>query len=562
MENTGSFFVIESTDGTSAKKQLNILAKKLEQAGYDLVTYIFPRIDQPSGYFADQYKKDVYGSNGSVGPYTGSLFFTLDHYHTANEIRLSLSEGKVVLATKFIGSVMAEQGSLFNNDDERRGYYIWLDNLEFIMLNVPRPNKNLILRAGGNDRHSQIYDDLCNLYPQDFQRIDTERSGQHLTNKQLTDMLWATIQPQLPVKEDEIEETPEVKPVANNGKDSRRHDLGEVSLLVKNLIITSGVVDYEFTDTKSSYFTPKTLTKEQKALYEETMGTFLSSYQLMVKKLKEQAENKQLAQDITNILPMSFQAKAIVYGSKSDIKQLAQYLYNTQIDEAQQLAIELHPTIASRSVSTAKSKNLLNEFSESYGQQEEKIRLNSHSPRNELDLLDVALYRHSHLSLDEVKREIGTKSYAGRVDLFSNFLVTQPSSILADAHYEFEVLDSIKSLSELVANTKGTEFVYQNYTPRYGYELSHEIEEAGLSDLYEKCFDASLELHSMLTENKGGSAQYACLQGHRVRASFTLNANQIRNLTSATGTDKFNLVAKLVEKQREVHPLITSSIDK
>src|SRR5690606_10878832 len=94
-----------------------------------------------------EYLNGKYGSAEDVGPYTASLFYALDRYEAGPAIQKALDEGKIVLANRFTGSNMAHQGTKFHNVEERRGYFIWLDNLEFVTLKIPRPNKSIVLRV-------------------------------------------------------------------------------------------------------------------------------------------------------------------------------------------------------------------------------------------------------------------------------------------------------------------------------------------------------------------------------------------------------------------------------
>jgi len=223
----GTFIVIEGTDGSGKGTQYKLLKERLEHEGHEVATFDFPQYDQPSSYFVREYLNGNYGSANDVGPYTGSLFYALDRYESASNIRLALSEGKVVLANRFTGSNMAHQGTKFANTEERKGYFIWLDNLEFQMLGIPRPDKSIVLRVPaeiaqqlvdakeqrsytdkkrdiheadiGHLRKSvEVYDDLCQLFPKDFTRVDCVRSGSLMSVDQVQDMLWATIQPLLP----------------------------------------------------------------------------------------------------------------------------------------------------------------------------------------------------------------------------------------------------------------------------------------------------------------------------------------------------------------------------
>jgi len=223
----GTFFVIEGTDGSGKGTQFRLLVDRLEKEGYDVATFDFPQYEQPSSYFVREYLNGKYGTANDVGPYTGSLFYALDRYQAAPAIRTALEEGKVVLANRFTGSNMAHQGTKFDHPEERRGYFIWLDNLEFQMLGIPRPDKSVVLRVPADiaqslvdqkdtraytdkkrdiheadlshlEKSVQVYDDLCQLFPKDFTRIDCVRSGKLMDIDTVQEHVWKTIEPYLP----------------------------------------------------------------------------------------------------------------------------------------------------------------------------------------------------------------------------------------------------------------------------------------------------------------------------------------------------------------------------
>ena len=225
----GTFIVIEGTDGSGKGTQFAKLVERLNAEGYDVAQFDFPQYDEPSSYFVRQYLNGNYGTAEEVGPYTGSLFYALDRYQAAPAIRKALEEGKVVVANRFTGSNMAHQGTKFAHAEERRGYFIWNDNLEFEMLKIPRPDRSVVLRVPAGiaqqlvdqkearsytdkkrDLHEadlshlqkavEVYDDLCELFPRDFNRVDCVRDGKLLDIDTVQKLLWQAIEPLLPAK--------------------------------------------------------------------------------------------------------------------------------------------------------------------------------------------------------------------------------------------------------------------------------------------------------------------------------------------------------------------------
>jgi thymidylate kinase/thymidylate synthase ThyX len=223
----GKFIVIEGTDGSGKGTQFKLLKEHLERAGHEVVTFDFPQYDKASSHFVREYLNGIYGSANEVGPYTASLFYALDRFEAATKIKEALEAGKIVLANRFTASNMAHQGTKFEHIEERRGYFIWLDNLEFMMLKIPRPDMNFVLRVPADiaqglvdqketrgytdkkrdiheadlthlERSVQVYDDLCSLFPQDFQRIDCVRGGKLMSVEDIQKIVWEKVNVMVP----------------------------------------------------------------------------------------------------------------------------------------------------------------------------------------------------------------------------------------------------------------------------------------------------------------------------------------------------------------------------
>ena len=217
----GRFYVIEGTDASGKTTQFNLLAERFVKEGYDVVTFDFPQYDKDSSFFVREYLAGKYGQADEVGPYTSSVFYALDRYAAKDAIKEALDAGKIVLSNRFVGSNMAHQGTKFPKAEERRGFFIWEDNLEFQMLQIPRPTASIVLRVDAEtsmqlielraeeedrakdiheankshlERSVQVYDDLCALFPQDFVRIDCVRSNTLMTRHQVHDLVWSAVE--------------------------------------------------------------------------------------------------------------------------------------------------------------------------------------------------------------------------------------------------------------------------------------------------------------------------------------------------------------------------------
>lgn len=285
-ERKGVFLVIEGTDGAGKGTQLELLKERLTNDGYDIECFDFPQYEMPSSHFVKQYLNGLYGSAEEVGPYTGSLFYALDRYEAAPKIRQALAEGKVVIANRYTGSNMAHQGTKFDNVEMRRGYFIWLDQLEFEMLGIPRPDLSLVLRVpaetaqklvdnkdersytnkkrdiheadlGHLKRSVEVYYNLCQLFPKDFKQVDCVRGGKLLDKSSVHGLIWETIQPMLPKKTKSMKPGVKETKLQNNPYLTQNEDgLYEITPEGKNYLNdaitdTEGNV-YAFTDKLST----------------------------------------------------------------------------------------------------------------------------------------------------------------------------------------------------------------------------------------------------------------------------------------------------------------------
>lgn len=143
----GKFIVIEGTDGSGKATQAKLLAKRLKEAGYSVAVFDFPQYFKSSSDFVKAYLQGRYGSIGEVSPRKASLLYALDRFEAAPEIRKALKDGKIVLANRYVGSNMGHQGAKISSYNERLKYFMWDMELEYGILEIPKPDINVILRV-------------------------------------------------------------------------------------------------------------------------------------------------------------------------------------------------------------------------------------------------------------------------------------------------------------------------------------------------------------------------------------------------------------------------------
>lgn len=359
---------------------------------------------------------------------------------------------------------------------------------------------------------------------------------------------------------------------------------------------------------KYKYFTPDNLPKNLKAEYNKTMVQIFDTYSKMVRELTEYIRTKsktshsekdgawksatkaQACDAVRPVLPVATTATVGIYASGQALESLIMHLLSDELIEAREAgqkildeARKVVPTFLERAdkperggayvayrANTAQTmKKLVKEFLPAgYGSYDEPVKLTNIWPRNELELLPDMLYEHSNLSLDEIREEVSSWPYDRQERVFLEYMGERlnrrhkPGRALEKAHYSWDLMCDYGIFRDLQRHRLVEDLEWQQLTPRYGYEMPEIVEEAGLSDDFEACFDLSLGLFSKL-QGAGFNleAQYAVLFGHRMRWKVTYNAREAFHLhelrTTPQGHPAYRkLILQMHEKVAEAHPLL------
>ena len=143
----GLFIMIEGTDGSGKGTQTNILVDRLKKENIKVEQISFPQYGEPSAFLVEEYLNGKYGTADQVGPYKASVLYATDRFAASPKIKKWLAKGKVVIANRYVASNMGHQGGKIKDRQKRQEYFDWNYNLEYNILQIPRPDINLILHV-------------------------------------------------------------------------------------------------------------------------------------------------------------------------------------------------------------------------------------------------------------------------------------------------------------------------------------------------------------------------------------------------------------------------------
>lgn len=176
----GTFIVIEGTDGSGKGTQTELLLKRLKKEKVPVETTDFPQYDNFSGAFVAKYLRGEYGSADEVGPYPGSIFYAVDRYDKSFDIRKWLGKGKVVVSNRYVSANMGHQTGKIVGKKNRDKYLAWLDNLEYKIFNIPRPDVTILLYMPPEFNQNLVDQKAARAYTKGKKRDIHEADLEHL----------------------------------------------------------------------------------------------------------------------------------------------------------------------------------------------------------------------------------------------------------------------------------------------------------------------------------------------------------------------------------------------
>jgi dTMP kinase len=216
----GKLIVIEGTDGSGKATQTKHLVGRLRAEGRQVATFSFPQYKKKSAGLVEEYLSGKYGPPDSVSPYAASLFYAVDRFDIAGEIRAALDRGEDVVLDRYVDSNAGHQGGKIRDPGERAVFLEWLYQIEYEILGIPRPNLVIMLympleisrklvdqRGGVKDGHEANLDHLKNAedsylwlvgeHSEDHVMVECAPGGEVLPPESIAEDVYQLVKPLL-----------------------------------------------------------------------------------------------------------------------------------------------------------------------------------------------------------------------------------------------------------------------------------------------------------------------------------------------------------------------------
>lgn len=142
----GKFIVIDGTDGSGKATQVKLLAKTLKKEGWTVKVADFPEYySNFFGKFIGHCLSEQYYNWLKVHPKIASVVYAADRFESKEKIEAWLAKGYIVIANRYVSANQIHQGGKIKSAKKREAFIKWLDEMEYGVFKIPRPDVTLYL---------------------------------------------------------------------------------------------------------------------------------------------------------------------------------------------------------------------------------------------------------------------------------------------------------------------------------------------------------------------------------------------------------------------------------
>ena len=143
----GQLIIIEGGDGSGKATQTAKLLERLQAEGYPVRSVSFPNYDSPAAEPIKMYLRGDFGKEAnSVNAYVASTLYAIDRFASYRQDWQAFYEaGGIIIADRYTTSNMVHQMIKYTDGEERKTFLQWLDQLEYDLYGLPRPDAVILL---------------------------------------------------------------------------------------------------------------------------------------------------------------------------------------------------------------------------------------------------------------------------------------------------------------------------------------------------------------------------------------------------------------------------------
>ena len=137
------FVVIDWIDGAGKSTQIKKIKENLERDGKTVKVISYPRYNEESSFMVQKYLNWDYWRD--VWAKQASIFYAIDRFDSSSSLKSDLEKYDYIVTDRYVSGNMIHQAGKISDINERNVFLEWLEDLEFNIFNIPKPDKVIFL---------------------------------------------------------------------------------------------------------------------------------------------------------------------------------------------------------------------------------------------------------------------------------------------------------------------------------------------------------------------------------------------------------------------------------
>lgn len=173
------FIVIDGIDWSWKWTQVELISNYLKEIWKNVLVLDFPRYGKKSAFMVEKYLNWEYWKD--ISAKKASIFFAIDRFEAMKDLEKDFYSYDFILSNRYVSANMIHQAWKIRDDEERKEFLDWLQDLEYNIFWIPKPDKTIFLNVSPEMSQKLVLKKLNREYLKWWKKMDLhEEDKDHL----------------------------------------------------------------------------------------------------------------------------------------------------------------------------------------------------------------------------------------------------------------------------------------------------------------------------------------------------------------------------------------------
>lgn len=173
------FIVIDGIDWSWKWTQVELISNYLKEIWKNVLVLDFPRYGKKSAFMVEKYLNWEYWKD--ISAKKASIFFAIDRFEAMKDLEKDFYSYDFILSNRYVSANMIHQAWKIRDDQERKEFLDWLQDLEYNIFWIPKPDKTIFLNVSPEMSQKLVLKKLEREYLKWWKKMDLhEEDKDHL----------------------------------------------------------------------------------------------------------------------------------------------------------------------------------------------------------------------------------------------------------------------------------------------------------------------------------------------------------------------------------------------